>query len=351
MKLLVFAHPAEAGAFLHHHPELRPCPERAQGYYQSPQLALLIAGEGMDRMLLSLGKVLAQTSGIKELYNFGIAAALESSLPLHHIVSVRTAYRYLAKGMEFKSYSTLDPEARQDCVSAFQRIHSDSQAKYLSHFGQLLDRELWAIGALCNFYRLPFHSYKLISDYALNSTTCQDIRAQSKDYSALLYARFEQILEQPPTASPKSLKLSKASNPIPPELYLTQSLQRQLHSLSRKWQDKYPHRPPAELYTQLYTQEIKSIPGHPKHRTLALLQKLRSQLFPLDTQVKREINHIIAPHTSEQVKIHYDPSLESSQLKIQLKVLSPQDLPALSQQVAKIPVAKIQQKIAGPDVS
>ena len=306
MKLLVFAHYGEAKEFIKNIPAIRARFDLHPQFYIAPDLALLITGEGMDRVFLSLGKVLAQLSEIEQVNNFGIAATLDEQLARDRIVGVRTVYRYLSSAMEFKSYSSSDEQANLDCVSSFQRIQNPREAKKLSHFGDLLDRELWAIGALCHFHHIPFRSFKLLSDRADGNASCQLIQSRTDEYSQRLFQQFERL--------PKDISQDHPLFPaLPPGLYWTESLRRQFASLEKRWCVQYPETP----IEQLCPHHIE----HPKKKTLAWLQRIKERLSPINTQIKREIDQLLAPHSSNKVKIHYDPRLESSDLKMTINPL------------------------------
>lgn len=338
MKLLTFAHPGEAREFIKHLPQLKARFDIASRLYLSPEWALLITGEGMDRVFLNLGKALGQVSEITAIYNLGIAAALDHKLAKNNIVPVRTAYRHLADGMEFKSYSSNDGLANQDCISTFQRIHSAKQAKQLSYFGQMIDRELWAVAALSDFYRIPFQSFKLISDYAWEAESCVLAKSQATAYSCQLYKKFKQ-LSLP--AGPRQVEPD-----FSPELYWTESLKRQFVALNKKWQVKYPQ----ESIYKLYTRDLQELKIHPKKKSVIFLQKIKDHLNPVNAQIREEIDDLVHHYTSEKVKIHYDPKLESSDLNIHLAISGPEDLDYCQQQLKTFPLQKIQQKMGKKNV-
>ena len=339
LQLLTFAHLGEAREFIKNLPGIKARFDLAPQLYLSSKWGVLVTGEGMDRVFLHLGRVLAQLPGIQRVENFGIAAALAPELAQKQIVPVRTAYRSLASGMEFKSYSSQDGRARLDCVSTFQRIQNPEKARELRHFGDLLDRELWAIGAICDFYQIPFTSSKLISDYAGGAESCQEIRSLAREYSQLLYRQFLEHGKHTPTTPP----------PLPEGLglYWTESLLRQFTALSKQWHGKYPNTP----ITELYTDDLREIKGHPKRKTILLLKKMKEYLYPVNTQVKRELDQLIGHHYSKKMKIHYDPQLESTELKISASISSPEDLEQLQKWAQHFPLQKIQQKIKGQNVS
>ena len=339
LKLLVFAHLGEASAFIEDIQDLKACFHRHRGLYLSkPQnLALLITGEGMDRVFTHLGKVLAQMDGIEKVTNFGLAAALAPTPNQGQIVSVRTVYRALPERMEFQSYTSDDPKARLDCLSCFDRISDAQKARELSLFGQLLDRELWAIAALCDFYTLPFESFKLISDNAQKAPSCETVKSRAKEYSCRLYETFLHLKNTPPGPHPTAL--------LPPTtLYWTESLRRQFRALQKQWQIKKPHTPLPTLGEE----EQKIQP--PKKKTTLFLNKIKEQLSPLDSALQKEIQSLIAPHESKNMRIDYDHRLESKTLKIKATVSCPEDVAKIKQTLDNLPLQNIHDKMEGRDV-
>ena len=306
--------------------------------YLSPELAILITGEGMDRVLLNLGMALAKISEVEHVYNFGIAAALSKNRVKDEIISVRTAYRYLAGPMEFKSYSSCNGQAHLDCVSSFQRIQGPKEARKLSYFGDLVDRELWAVGAVCDFYRIPFESFKLISDNAWEVEPCEQIKHRALEYSCSLYQKFQAIqVVQSNQAMATDLSVP------PSDLYWTESLTRQFTALSKQWQRQFPKRSIEELYTD----DIKELDIPSKKKAIVLLQKIKEHLYPVNTQIRKEIEQIIGQYSSEKIKILYDQKLESTDLKVLMTISSPDDLEQCRQWPKNFPLQDIQQKILG----
>ena len=338
MKLLTFAHAAEASEFIKNLPELKTRFDITSHLYLSPELAVLITGEGMDQVFLNLGKVLGQGLPLTGLINLGIAAALDGKLAKNDIVSIRTAYRHLPGGMEFKSYSSNDDLARWDCVSTFQRIQDLEKAKNLAYFGQVLDRELWATGALCDFYKIEFQSFKLISDYAWESESCALIKSKAQEYSCRLYEKFKQLSW--------GTEARQEEPSLPSGLYWTESLKRQFKALNKQWQIKYPE----ESIHNLCTHDIRKSKIHPKKKSMIFLQKIKNRLFPINTQIRKEIDDLIHDYLSEKIKIHYDPKLESTDLDIRLMISSQEDLNLCQQKLKSFPLQKIQQKIGGRNV-
>ena len=308
------------------------------GLYVSSEWSLLISGEGMDRIFLNLGKILAQLPSIQRVYNFGIAAALSEQWQRGQVVPIRTSYRSLSGTMEFKSYSCASVGAKIDCVSCLTRIREEGEGRELSHFGDLVDRELWAIGAVCSFYKIPFESFKLISDYPWDGISCYDIQSRASDYSCSLYQKFQQL----PSIKPHGHDGHDIPHPFS-DLYWTQSLRQRFLSLSKQWKVKYPDRSLSDLYD-------RDGETRPKKKTIKLLDRIRDELNPINSRVRREIDSLLTPHRSAKVKVDYDPRLVSTDMKVTINFSSKEDVDHLQSWAENFPFEKIQEKIKGRDV-
>ena len=347
MKLLIFAHSGEAREFIKNLPALKARFDLCNGLYLSEEWGLLITGEGMDQVFLKLGRTFAQISDIKWAYNFGIAASLTSELPKNRIISVRTVYRYLGGPMEFKSYTThdfQDGRAGLDCVSCFERIQDPKVAQKISPFGQMADRELWAIAALGHFHQIPFASFKLISDYAWESGSCEQIKTQSREYSCLLYQKFcDEILNK---SLPQQMTPYWDAQALFPDLHWTESQRRQFVALNKQWRVQYSERSIQDLFTN----DIKTLDIHQKKRTAIFLQKIKDELGPINAQLRKEIEQIIAQYSPAPIKVHYDPRLESTDLKVTMAISNEADLELCRYFSCHFPLKEIQAKIEGKDV-
>ncbi len=178
MRLLCMAHRGEAQQFISSL-QLKAIDNR---FYMSEELALLITGEGPFEVLTHLSYYFAKF-GISEVINLGIAGALDDKLSLNQVYSVRTLYAYGNNEPRFHSYTSHDQHAVLDAITSENRVLSDEFALELSHYAHIVDREAWAMGKVCNEFKIPFYCYKLISDFAGAKTHCFDLKNQAKIFS------------------------------------------------------------------------------------------------------------------------------------------------------------------------
>ncbi|MCY4643172.1 MAG: hypothetical protein OXB88_00995 [Bacteriovoracales bacterium] len=345
MKLLVFAHSGEAHEFIKNTPSLKSHAHGEGRLHVGDDLAVLMTGEGMDRVFLHLGQALARLASVEKVYNFGLAASLIPECSLGQIISVRTVYRSLFERMEFKSYSSCDDLAVFDCISSFDRILDPKEAKKLSHFGHLVDRELWAVAALCHFHHIPFESFKLISDYGDQAISCEALKSKAQEYSCRLYEKFQQTLKHQNSPHPFSKPLDHRE--FLSKFYWTQSLRRQFEALYKRWEIANG---PGSALPAIDEEENQKL--SPKKKTIRFLKKMKESLSPTNSAVRKDIEAIIDSHpsTSKKFHIHYDNHLESKNLKVTMDISSQKDLDRGKQFLDTLPLKKIQSKIEGKNV-
>nr|NIP24013.1 hypothetical protein [Phycisphaerae bacterium]NIR93327.1 hypothetical protein [Gammaproteobacteria bacterium]NIW46580.1 hypothetical protein [Gammaproteobacteria bacterium]NIW98108.1 hypothetical protein [Phycisphaerae bacterium]NIX27828.1 hypothetical protein [Phycisphaerae bacterium] len=242
-KLLVFAHRGEAKVFIKRG-HFQPVGFLFNGLYEREGELLLISGEGVQSTTERLSAVCAAyAKEIETVINMGIAGSLTQNtaegetepIELNGIYSVRTVYGDNGSDIAFRTFTSDDPNARIDCISANNRVLEDDDAQRLSWFAQLVDRELWACGSVCALFKLPFCSYKLVSDVAGQGTDCIDISHRAGEFSRRLYQFYGEL-----TAQKK--RVAKAENhewQLPDAFYATTTQRRQLASLLKNLTVKY----------------------------------------------------------------------------------------------------------------
>ena len=318
MNLLVFAHRGEAKAFLH---DLKFKSVKNYDFlnvYKNENDYLIICGEGIQSATEFLASVLAVIKNeITMVINLGVAGALDQSLELNKIYSVQTAYaEKVSQEMQFKSFSSRDSEAYYDCVSALKRVLDDENANYLSKFAQIVDRELWAIGSVAKLFKIPFQSYKLISDYAGSNTSCFDISNKTDFYSQHL---LEFYLE-------KNIKIlnPEQSEYIPDGFYFTTAQKRTYKNvyerLSRKLELKED-----ELFSYLNVKQILVQDIQAKQKTKILLEKMQDLLSPFETILDKKIAEIFKDFKGDSIQVQLQNDLEKENFNILAKIKNQTD--------------------------
>ncbi len=330
MKLLAFAHRNEANEFLVN----LDLESIEQGkLYGNDDLLVAILGEGIENALGYCSYLLGKFK-IDEVINLGVCGALKDDLNLNQIIDIRTVYRAHNNDLEFKSFSG---NGNYDCITSNQRIHDPKQKSHLACFAHIVDRELWAIAFACKQFNIPWSSHKLISDFS-NENICDFVSSKGKEYSVMLWSFFKELKDQ---------KLQNIHDDILPEgFYFTESMKRTYKSLYHALKIKYD----KHLKDLINFSEFTTIEGHPKKRTIALLEMMKELRSPYNTKVKRKLESLTKPFTTNSIEIVTDSKLESSRVKIILETESQEDLIHKLEFMQKIPISQIQEILEGQDV-
>jgi nucleoside phosphorylase len=316
MNLLVFAHRGEAKTFLS---ELNFKSVKGKDFlnlYKNDSNYLLICGEGLQSATELTASVLSFIhEEVRNVINFGIAGALDKSLELNNIYSVQTIYSEKITGaMQFKSFSSSDPKAYFDCVSAIDRVLNDENSIYLSKFAQIVDRELWAIASVAKLFKKPFQSFKLISDYAGTDTSCFDISNKTDFYSQHLFDYFSEHFD-----SKEQLK-EEDTLETPDGFYFTTAQKRSYKNLYEKLSKKLSLNE-NELFDYLKINEIIKQDIQAKLKTKFLIEKMQNALSPYELELNKNLKEIFKPfqHNSVQVQIQKDLETENFSVHADIK--------------------------------
>jgi hypothetical protein len=169
--LFVCAHYGEAQAFLEHSP-FGVWVKETWGF-ESAEARLMITGEGLFPATAKTSWALGRFA-VKRVVNVGVVGALDERLGLEEIHSIRTFF----SEQDFKSFTSSDPKASMDLVSASQRIKNENEAKKLRPIAKVVDREAYGIALACNLFETPFYCFKWISDYP-SQIVCDDVKAMA----------------------------------------------------------------------------------------------------------------------------------------------------------------------------
>ncbi len=325
MDLLIFAHRGEAQAFLEHFPDFKSLKDSV---YENSNFRLVICGEGMEKALTQTAFHLGQRS-FNRVFNLGITGALDPNLEFKKIYKVRTTYRAQDEKMEFKSFSS---DGELDCITSNQRVYSPELARRYSHFADLVDREVWGIGYACNEFKVPFYSYKLVSDFASNEAACEEIKNQAKEFSYQLLNFFlNEDLNQKRENTEESFGL-----------YLTESMRRSFNALKESLEIKHS-KPLREII------DLKTFPKdmRPKTKALKVLELMKRKLTPKRFEINETLKSLVKDIESENCKIHFDPQLESNEIRAHLNFSTEAELEELTYRLHKTPFKKIESLLNG----
>lgn len=330
MDLLVFAHRGEAQAFFS-----RIAFSRVEGslaeLYQSSDYFLLISKEGQREALKS---TLLTLSGhpIKRVFNLGIAGGLNSKLQIGDIVSIRTSYCLFNSTPFFKSYSSSSSGSLYDCVTFNQRVLSPQDSGNLFIHGDIVDRELWGIAEACSVFKIPFFSYKLISDMA-GDTHCSLVLENAADYSYRLFDYFEKNhLPFSPTAEDSlPLEIETFIKSLAP----TFSQRVQLEKLFKKCLLKK-----NSLKEFLNLSQYKDWPR--KKRNQDIIKRLSQKIDPIQFELERISQELSLPPSVKMI-----PNPESIQLEIKAQITNEEERKKLIENLKKISFEKIRRFYEG----
>ena len=170
MLLLVIAHEGEAREFIRRK-HTQTVEFHFTGLFRCDDELLLLSGEGIQMTTLRLSAVCTYFANkIDRVLNLGIAGGLDPTLQVNQFYGIHTVHHELKGAPTYPSFHCKVTGSQLACVTALQRVLDDAYAASLSKIAPIVDRELWAVGSVCQLFRLPFKSYKLISDQAGSGT-------------------------------------------------------------------------------------------------------------------------------------------------------------------------------------
>jgi len=322
MILLTFAHRLEAKAFLSYFKDLKAHPVYKNLYIsEKDQLALLLSGEGILSSATSLSSACTLLPNLKKVINLGVAGALNPSFKVGDILIGKIAYASKSsesKNMQFKSFpleELLNEFSSYDIVSAEERVLNTSEKKYLSHFGDLVDREIWGLAYSANQFNIPISSIKIISDSKDDEEFCQTVKDSALKFSNDLLSFFLEYI------SVKEINVKKSEITdfekyfsSHPNIFLTTAQKNLLRKFSKK----------IKLTDQLISETEEIINRHIEKRpkdiskhVFDFFEKLYSPTIYHLNQVARES---IFSLNSPQIKFSPDPIFESPEISFSGKL-------------------------------
>ena len=193
MVIITFAHPAEAQFFIKRK-HTQKVDFYFPGLYRDDAELLLLTGEGIQMATIRLSAVCTYFGNkIKRIINFGIAGSLSASLQVNQIYGIQQVHHELTGSQGYPSFPCMETHSKIDCITAMERVTSDDYAKRLSAHAQAVDRELWGIGSVASAFKIPFKSYKLISDIAGETTDSTAIINRAQEFSKHLFDFYKSL--------------------------------------------------------------------------------------------------------------------------------------------------------------
>lgn len=325
MKLIILAHRGEAQSFIRAL-ELNLIDESLGLYHDlDKKTALLICGEGIYGVLTKLPFIIASFK-ITEILNFGIAGALDQKLKMGEIYSIRTSYAHNDKSAEFHSYTSIDESASVDCITNHERVHSTISCQRLENFAAIVDRELWAIGKAADFYKIPYASFKLISDMAGPEVNCFDIKEKAKNYSDKLLSYYYSLDTKTSNAVEDSNQ--KISIDINASFTQIKRIEKLWEILSLRTSESF------EVFVETTNKNLTN-----RKHINAFIECLEDAINPIQTKVKRTIENQFIPFNKIGAQALYDKKFESSDFTLQMKINSQSNLDNLAKAITEFKLA------------
>lgn len=331
--LLVFAHRAEASAFLE---GASAVPYLFEGLHSHPEFGLiLICGEGLWSLREKLSSVLTTYQKILSVINLGVCGALREGFAAGEIYSIRTVYAE----SEFKSFTSNKKTAQVDCISAKERVLRPEVANELDNFAPLVERELWSIAYVCELFKKPWTAYKLVSDKPFETSEsvaiCETVKESAQGWSLKLKEKY--LLESTDVSDECNLQ----SNFIPSELtinyHLTTSTQRQLQTFIQKLgQDRV-----IQLLEDFSSQQYP----RPKERTSALISALSRELNPFRAKLEDKIQVHTNILNENGIQVSYPWPLENAHLNLKFQIQSGEDINKLTSALQKFSFEEFKQLV------
>ncbi len=317
MRLLCFAHKNEAKTFIKML-NLSLSNERLK-IYSNNDLYLLITGEGNQQTTENLCLALSSLKDITEILNMGVAGSLNKDYTRGDLLSVRTAYQF-SDDFSFKSFTSADTHAKNDCMSAMKRLNTSEEKKKVSIYADLVDREVWAIGSVAQKFKLPWRSLKIVSDDINSEANCNLIKEDAEYYSNTLFHAFQEIHE---------LEVSKnGSNSFSIDsdtFYFTHSQKHELHKLLKTLEQREVGFTDKFMNSDSYRGIVQSKLS-PKLRAKKILSCLLEQYDPPLYQAQSKLKEKISKLNIDQIHFDSNEFIERKNLKFRGQVKTQADL-------------------------
>ena len=193
MLLLVIAHEGEAREFIKRK-HTQAVDFHFKGLFRCADELLLVSGEGIQMTTMRLSAVCTYFAHkIERVLNLGIAGALDPALQMNQFYGIHLVHHQMKDDPGYPSFTCKETGSRLACVTALQRVLDDRYAASLQEIAPIVDRELWAIGSVCQLFRLPFKSYKLISDRAGSQTKHRTVMAEKGKFAKHLFDFYKNL--------------------------------------------------------------------------------------------------------------------------------------------------------------
>ena len=335
MRLICFAHRGEAQSFLTGAEKVFEKGLLSGSLFRKDAEYILLTGEGVESSILMVSAALqALNCNSMELWNYGISGALRDFINIGEIYQIRSVYGVRSDDSNcFESYS-LDGNGAADCVSSSSRVLNQQSSEKLSHFADVVDRELWGIAKVCRAFSLKLRAFKLVSDRPRKGVDCFDVKARAMEWSEQIKAFHGRLAN----AEQSSMKVHEAEA----EDLKSEALKRFKFTQSQKHQFKrlasvfVKRMGEGELnvFLDQFSQREKG--QNEKQRASEFLSKLEMKLFPEYKSLKNAYEKLFSSSNHPSFQVKHDPRLEQEEIELKVTVRDPRELKKVSQSLLEI---------------
>jgi nucleoside phosphorylase len=315
LTLFIFAHRGEAREFLLDfrplHSESKNPIERQLWKHQTvANTFALICGEGVfDSMQWTTAALTYLSPNFNiSVINVGLAGSLTARYQVGEWVEIkRVCYCQEDLNWQFSTFTSHCKTNSANAVSFSKRVFDPKMKHFLSTQGDVVDRELWGIAKACELFDVPWFSKKLISDNwdDDNQAICKTIRSEWKKWSELIQAHCESQFGQ---------AFPLIADCLGPDFYFSHSMLHQLIKL----------RATMDTIKSISYEIPKELT--PKDRGRELLKRLAQLTWPQLSAFQTKTAEWLKSQEHKGLKIHGDPQLETSNLKIELQASNQAEL-------------------------
>lgn len=313
MDLLVFAHRAEAQAFLKNE-KWKSITTTPFDLYQKDQSFLLICGEGIENAMSGTTWAATLNPALNRIVNLGVCASVNEGFPVESTHLIRTSYKQNSeKEMVFKSFST-NSDTVIDINTVERRILSHDDANYLDNFAPLVDREFWGVAYSANKLQKELIGIKTVSDIVgKNENICEIVKEEAATWSELLYSKYQSLQE--------SIHITQDDTFLSDErfknFHFTFSQKQQLLNLSKVIEARGNK-------TNTFIEEnglFAFNENHrPKDRASSLIKNINDCLYPQEKIINDEIEAIKKNLSKFDIKVSFHPDKETDEFNLNMKV-------------------------------
>ncbi len=278
---------------------------------------LLITGEGILNTLTRIPYYLAKYE-VKEIINFGTAGALTNHLTYKDVYPVKLVYGY-NESLLFHSYPSSIPKKNAlTCISSDKRVDTEDLKQILSYHAEIVDRELWAIAKVAKEYKIPYHCYKIISDYA-NERICDLVKEEALEYSKRLFTYFNDLKIDYKTRSKEVYEFN---------FHCSFSNQKRIEKLLEK----------------ISIEDKNEVLEKADHCNSAkeYITFLENHINPINQTIHKRLEQIQKPFSTIGAQLQFDPKLEKKHFHLKMQINDQKNLRQLSKALEQFDYQEIE---------